>query len=109
MAATRTAATRPFSRSSDSVRWSPERPVASGPQSPSRYGPAGVRVNNVAPGPIHTRPEARDRFDQIGATTAVKRAAQPAEIAELVAFLASEKASYVTGATLAADGGRTAI
>jgi NAD(P)-dependent dehydrogenase (short-subunit alcohol dehydrogenase family) len=75
----------------------------------AEYSATGVRVNNVAPGPIYTRPEARDLFDQLGATTAAKRAAQPAEIAELVAFLASEKASYITGATLAADGGRTAI
>jgi NAD(P)-dependent dehydrogenase (short-subunit alcohol dehydrogenase family) len=37
------------------------------------------------------------------------RASQPEEIAEVVAFLASPHASYVTGATLAADGGRTAI
>jgi NAD(P)-dependent dehydrogenase (short-subunit alcohol dehydrogenase family) len=75
----------------------------------AEYSATGVRVNNVAPGPIYTRPEARDLFDQLGATTAVKRAAEPAEIAELVAFLASDKASYITGATLAADGGRTAI
>jgi NAD(P)-dependent dehydrogenase (short-subunit alcohol dehydrogenase family) len=75
----------------------------------AEYSAAGVRVNNVAPGPIYTRPEGRELFDTIGATTAVKRAAQPEEIAELVAFLASPKASYITGATLAADGGRTAI
>jgi NAD(P)-dependent dehydrogenase (short-subunit alcohol dehydrogenase family) len=37
------------------------------------------------------------------------RAAQPAEIAEVVAFLASPRASYVTAALVAADGGRTAI
>jgi len=66
-------------------------------------------VNTVAPGPVYTRPEGRDLFDTIGATTAVKRAAEPAEIAEFVTFLASDKASYITGATLAADGGRTAI
>ena len=75
----------------------------------AEYSASGVRVNTVAPGPVYTRPEGRDLFDALGATTAAKRAAEPAEIAELVAFLASEKASYITGATLAADGGRTAI
>jgi len=75
----------------------------------AEYSASGVRVNNVAPGPIYTRPEARELFEQLGQTTAAKRAAQPQEIAEVVAFLASSKASYITGATLAADGGRTAI
>jgi NAD(P)-dependent dehydrogenase (short-subunit alcohol dehydrogenase family) len=75
----------------------------------AEYSPRGVRVNAVAPGPIHTRPEAREQMDALGATTALKRAAEPAEIAEVVAFLASPRASYVTGAIVAADGGRTAI
>ncbi len=75
----------------------------------AEYSPRGVRVNAVAAGPIHTRAEARERFDTLGATTALHRAAEPEEIAEVVAFLASPKASYVTGAILAADGGRTAI
>jgi NAD(P)-dependent dehydrogenase (short-subunit alcohol dehydrogenase family) len=75
----------------------------------AEYSPRGVRVNAVAPGPIYTRPEARDLFDAIGATTAMKRAADPAEIAEVVAFLASPRASYMTGAIVAVDGGRTAI
>ena len=75
----------------------------------AEYSPSGVRVNTVAAGPIHTRPEERDLFDTLGATTALKRAADPAEIAEVVAFLASPAASYVTGAIVAADGGRTAI
>lgn len=75
----------------------------------AEYSASGVRVNTVAPGPVYTRPEARDLFDTLGATTAAKRAADPSEIAEFVAFLASDKASYITGATLAADGGRTAI
>jgi NAD(P)-dependent dehydrogenase (short-subunit alcohol dehydrogenase family) len=69
----------------------------------------GVRVNTVAPGPIYTRPEGRELFDALGATTAMNRAAQPEEIAEVVAFVASPASSYVTGATIAVDGGRTAI
>lgn len=75
----------------------------------AEYSGRGVRFNTVAPGPVYTRPEARDLFDALAETTALKRAADPAEIAEVVAFLASPKASYVTGATIAADGGRTAI
>ena len=75
----------------------------------AEYSRRGVRVNAVAPGPIYTRPEARELFDSIGATTAMKRAADPAEIAEVVAFLASPRASYMTGAIVAVDGGRTAI
>jgi len=75
----------------------------------AEYSPRGVRVNAVAPGPIYTRPEARDLFDSLGAATAMKRAAQPPEIAEVVAFLASPRASYMTGAIVAVDGGRTAI
>jgi NAD(P)-dependent dehydrogenase (short-subunit alcohol dehydrogenase family) len=75
----------------------------------AEYSPRGVRVNAVAPGPIYTRPEGRRLFDSLGATTALKRVADPGEIAEVVAFLASPRASYVTGAIVAADGGRTAI
>jgi NAD(P)-dependent dehydrogenase (short-subunit alcohol dehydrogenase family) len=75
----------------------------------AEYSPQGVRVNAVAPGPVYTRPEGRQLFDSLGATTALKRAAEPEEIAEVVAFLASPRASYVTGAIVAIDGGRTAI
>ncbi|TMK43665.1 MAG: SDR family oxidoreductase [Actinobacteria bacterium] len=75
----------------------------------AEFSPSGVRVNAVAPGPVYTRPEARELFDTLGATTLLKRAANPEEIAEVVGFLASPRASYVTGATIAVDGGRTAI
>ena len=75
----------------------------------AEFSPSGVRVNAVAPGPVYTRPEARELFDALGATTLLKRAANPEEIAEVVGFLASPRASYVTGAIVAADGGRTAI
>ena len=75
----------------------------------AEYGPSGVRVNTVAAGPIYTRSDSREMFETLGATTALKHASQPEEIAEVVAFLASPRASYVTGAIVAADGGRTAI
>jgi NAD(P)-dependent dehydrogenase (short-subunit alcohol dehydrogenase family) len=75
----------------------------------AEYSGRGVRFNTVAPGPVYTPAGSRELFDGIAATTAMKRAAEPEEIAEVVGFLASPKASYVTGATIAVDGGRTAI
>jgi NAD(P)-dependent dehydrogenase (short-subunit alcohol dehydrogenase family) len=70
---------------------------------------AGIRVNAVAPGPVYTGVQASETTAAIGESTAMKRAAQPEEIAESIGFLASDRASYITGAILAVDGGRTAI
>jgi NAD(P)-dependent dehydrogenase (short-subunit alcohol dehydrogenase family) len=75
----------------------------------AEFSPVGVRVNTVAPGPVYTAIQSDDETDALGATTPMSRAAQPGEIAEVIAFLASPKASYITGAVIAADGGRTAI
>ena len=75
----------------------------------AEFSPAGVRVNAIAAGPVLTAGAAPDRIEALGATTLLSRAAQPGEIAEVIAFLASPKASYITGAVFAADGGRTAI
>jgi NAD(P)-dependent dehydrogenase (short-subunit alcohol dehydrogenase family) len=75
----------------------------------AEFSPRGVRVNAIAAGPVYTRGAAPERIDALGATTLLHRAADPEEIAEVVAFLASPRASYVTGAVVAAHGGRTAI
>jgi NAD(P)-dependent dehydrogenase (short-subunit alcohol dehydrogenase family) len=75
----------------------------------AEYSPAGVRVNTIAPGPVYTAVQPAEQTEAIGTTTIFGRAAQTEEIAEVIAFLASPKASYVTGAIYAVDGGRTAI
>lgn len=75
----------------------------------AEFSPAGVRVNTVAPGPVFTDESKRDLIENLAATTLFKRGAQPEEISGVIAFLASPKASYITGAIIPIDGGRTAI
>jgi NAD(P)-dependent dehydrogenase (short-subunit alcohol dehydrogenase family) len=76
----------------------------------AEYSANGVRVNAVAPGPVYTpSPSGPEFITSLGETTPMRRASQPEEIAEVVAFLASPRASYITGTTVAVDGGRRAI
>jgi NAD(P)-dependent dehydrogenase (short-subunit alcohol dehydrogenase family) len=72
----------------------------------TEYGPAGVRVNAISPGPVYTNAAERELFDALGETTVLGRAAEPSEVAEVIGFLASPRASYITGANVPVDGGR---
>ena len=74
----------------------------------AEFSPSGVRVNAVAPGPVYTAADP-GRIEALGATTLLGRAAQADEIAQVITFLASPASAYLTGTTVAADGGRTAI
>ncbi len=73
----------------------------------------GVRVNVVAPGPIDTGMLTRftgndERKAGLVSSVPLKRMGRPEEIAQIIVFLASDKASFSTGATFAADGGKSA-
>ncbi len=72
-----------------------------------RYGPRGVRVNSVHPGympPMLNATNAGERADKI-ALTPLRRLGEPIEVANGVLFLASDEASFITGAELVIDGG----
>src|SRR5882757_1914672 len=76
-------------------------------------GPLGIRVNTVAPGPTVTDMTRREGwvqadYDRAYAVYPLGRMAAPTEIASVCAFLASDEASFVTGADIVADGGVTA-
>ena len=75
---------------------------------------AGVRVNVVAPGPIDTGLLTRftgtdERKAGVIAGVPLKRVGRPEEIAQVIVFLASNKSAFITGATIAVDGGKTAL
>jgi NAD(P)-dependent dehydrogenase (short-subunit alcohol dehydrogenase family) len=77
----------------------------------AEYGPKGVRINAVSPGP--TRTEGTDAMgeglEQLASQAPAGRPAAAEEIAEAIVFLATDRASFIHGAKLAVDGGRTAI
>ena len=73
-------------------------------------GPEGIRVNCVRPGVIRTEIHLASgdpaRVDRIGASAPLQRAGEPEEIARTIVWLASDEASYITGALLDVCGGR---
>lgn len=79
---------------------------------PVEYGARGIRANAICPGLIVTGlsggQAAIDRFPELVASAAFKRAGQPEEVAELASFIASDRASFITGAVIPIDGGTTA-
>ncbi|MFF1691302.1 MULTISPECIES: SDR family NAD(P)-dependent oxidoreductase [unclassified Streptomyces] len=75
----------------------------------AEYSPRGVRINTIAPGPAYTGGSSRESLTALGKTTLLARTAEAEEIADVIAFLASPAAGYVTGAVIPADGGRTAV
>jgi NAD(P)-dependent dehydrogenase (short-subunit alcohol dehydrogenase family) len=76
----------------------------------AEFGPRGVRVNAIGPGPTRTEGTVGmgEALDELASLAPAGRPASPEEIAAGIVFLASDDASFVHGAVLAADGGRLA-
>lgn len=72
----------------------------------AELGPSGIRVNAVFPGPIATSMLDEETQTRLAATAMFGRIGAPTEIADAVAFLVSEAASFITGSELVVDGGQ---
>jgi NAD(P)-dependent dehydrogenase (short-subunit alcohol dehydrogenase family) len=76
------------------------------------YADDGIRANVICPGFVETEmsggPGSAERFPQVVMGQAMKRGAHPDEIAEVASFLASDRASFMTGAVVPVDGGQAA-
>lgn len=72
----------------------------------AELAPDGIRVNAVFPGPIATPMLDQDIQQRLAAVAMFGRLGRPAEIADAVAFLVSEEASFITGSELVVDGGQ---
>lgn len=77
----------------------------------AEFGAAGVRVNSVSPGPTRTPGSEAlgEGLQQLAAQAPLGFVAEPEDIAAAIAFLASDEARFVTGATLHVNGGRTVL
>jgi len=75
----------------------------------AEFGPQGIRVNAVAPGVIETDLSHFTKTESGRTLTlsmqSLKRIGQPADVADVIAFVASDKARWITGATIPVDGG----
>ena len=72
----------------------------------AELAPAGIRVNAVFPGPIATPMLDAETQARLVATSVSGRIGQPSEVADAVAFLVSDQASFITGSELVIDGGQ---
>jgi NAD(P)-dependent dehydrogenase (short-subunit alcohol dehydrogenase family) len=97
-------------KAADRSRRARQRPL---PGWAAEWGQYGIRVNAVAPGNVSSDNVVdfigADRFTTWSGVNPLKRNATPEELAEVITFVASERAGFVTGQVFVADGGRLAV